>query len=82
MCAKVKKIYGGLDKESLAQSRVFPMERWSKSRENVTGFEVQPARWLRTCAKAKKTYGGLDKESLAQSRVFPMERWSSQEKSV
>ncbi|MQL94987.1 hypothetical protein Taro_027653 [Colocasia esculenta] len=34
-CAKAKKTYGGFNKESLAQSRVFPMERWSKSRENV-----------------------------------------------
>ncbi|MQM13872.1 hypothetical protein Taro_046799 [Colocasia esculenta] len=28
--AKAKKTYGGLDKESLVQSRVFPMESWSK----------------------------------------------------
>ncbi|MQM15613.1 hypothetical protein Taro_048560 [Colocasia esculenta] len=33
-CAKAKKTYRGLDKESLTQSRVFPMERWSKSRES------------------------------------------------
>ncbi|MQM21351.1 hypothetical protein Taro_054390 [Colocasia esculenta] len=33
-CAKAKKTYEGLDKESLAQSRVFPMERWSMPREN------------------------------------------------
>ncbi|MQL87510.1 hypothetical protein Taro_020057, partial [Colocasia esculenta] len=31
--AKAKKTYGGLDKESLVQSRVFSVERWSKSRE-------------------------------------------------
>ncbi|MQL85356.1 hypothetical protein Taro_017868 [Colocasia esculenta] len=33
MCAKAKKTYGDLDKESLAQSGVFPVERWSMSRE-------------------------------------------------
>ena len=33
MCAKAKETHGGLDKESLVQSRVFPVERWSKSRE-------------------------------------------------
>ncbi|MQM14874.1 hypothetical protein Taro_047808 [Colocasia esculenta] len=33
--SKAKKTYGGLDKESLAQSRVFPMERWSKLRGSV-----------------------------------------------
>ncbi|MQL77177.1 hypothetical protein Taro_009585, partial [Colocasia esculenta] len=32
-CAKAKETYGGLDKDSLVQSRVFPVERWSKSRE-------------------------------------------------
>ncbi|MQL94506.1 hypothetical protein Taro_027164 [Colocasia esculenta] len=35
MCAKAKKTYGGLDKESLAQSGVFPVEKWSMSRECV-----------------------------------------------
>ncbi|MQM21799.1 hypothetical protein Taro_054844 [Colocasia esculenta] len=42
MCAKAKKTYGGLDKESLAQSRVFPMERWFKSRESsiATGVPI------------------------------------------
>ncbi|MQL81451.1 hypothetical protein Taro_013908 [Colocasia esculenta] len=34
-CAKAKKTYRGLDEESLAQSRVFHMERWSKSRESA-----------------------------------------------
>ncbi|MQM21046.1 hypothetical protein Taro_054078, partial [Colocasia esculenta] len=42
-CAKVKKTYEGLDKESLAQSRVFPMERWSMSRE---GRDARPGRDL------------------------------------
>ncbi|MQL71493.1 hypothetical protein Taro_003779 [Colocasia esculenta] len=34
-CAKAKKTYGDLDKESLTQSGVFPVERWSMSRESV-----------------------------------------------
>ncbi|MQM21423.1 hypothetical protein Taro_054463 [Colocasia esculenta] len=34
-CAKAKKTYGGLDKESLVELRVFPMERWSMSRKCV-----------------------------------------------
>ncbi|MQM02181.1 hypothetical protein Taro_034940 [Colocasia esculenta] len=34
-CAKAKKTYGGLDKESLAQSRVFSMETWSMLRKCV-----------------------------------------------
>ncbi|MQL89306.1 hypothetical protein Taro_021877 [Colocasia esculenta] len=34
-CAIAKETYGGLDKESLVQSGVFPMERWSMPRESV-----------------------------------------------
>ncbi|MQM07310.1 hypothetical protein Taro_040148 [Colocasia esculenta] len=34
-CVKAKKTYRGLDKESLVQSEVFSVERWSKPRENV-----------------------------------------------
>ncbi|MQM02061.1 hypothetical protein Taro_034827 [Colocasia esculenta] len=45
--AKAKKTYGGLDKGFLVQSRVFSVERWSKSRESVSkigsGRSVQNA---------------------------------------
>ncbi|MQM01466.1 hypothetical protein Taro_034220, partial [Colocasia esculenta] len=34
-CAKAKKTYGGLDKDSLVQSGVFSVERWSMPRESV-----------------------------------------------
>ncbi|MQL96399.1 hypothetical protein Taro_029072 [Colocasia esculenta] len=34
-CAKAKKTYGGLDKESLAQSGIFLMERWFMSRKGL-----------------------------------------------
>ncbi|MQL97338.1 hypothetical protein Taro_030036 [Colocasia esculenta] len=34
-CAKAKNTYGGLDKESLVLSGVFPTKRWSKPKECV-----------------------------------------------
>ncbi|MQM03019.1 hypothetical protein Taro_035789 [Colocasia esculenta] len=41
-CAKAKKTYEGLDKDSLVQSGVFPVERWSMPRKVCRNCSVVP----------------------------------------
>ncbi|MQL89274.1 hypothetical protein Taro_021840 [Colocasia esculenta] len=48
-CAKAKKTYGGLDKDSLAQSGVFSVERWSMSREKCVKTDLS----CLECSKAE-----------------------------
>ncbi|MQL68414.1 hypothetical protein Taro_000677 [Colocasia esculenta] len=57
-CTKTKETYGGLDKESLAQSGVFPVERWSMPRECVETSvrRASSARRLREAVTVHKTH--------------------------
>ncbi|MQL90971.1 hypothetical protein Taro_023574 [Colocasia esculenta] len=53
MCAKAKETYGGLDKKSLIQSGVFPMERWSIPRKLVgKGHAPKPRRLTEALARS------------------------------
>ncbi|MQL86400.1 hypothetical protein Taro_018932 [Colocasia esculenta] len=73
-CAKAKKTYGGLDKESLAQSRVFLMERSSKSREKCV--ETGPS--CLECSKAEgngmNAYKPSNKIQVKASKQVPISR--------